>query len=1118
MMKHFSLVLTLVLFTFSTLMAQRTITGSIVDEAGEALIGATVLAKGTAVGTVTDIDGNYSLQVPESTTTLVFSYTGYSTEEVALETSNVVNMTLREGTEILEEVVVTALGFETKRSKVGVASSTVDGDALSRSGEVGLINSLAGKSAGVNITSSSGDPGAGSRIQIRGATSITGDVQPLIVIDGVPIFNDSYFGEGFGGNVTTSSGSLGSGGGVTQQSRLNDINPDDIENIQVLRGASAAAVWGSRAANGVIVITTKKGKYNANKRFNVNFNTSVAFDEINKEIPLNTVYGRGNGMLFQFVPSGGRSWGDKISERPGGQDNFITDPTADGYGGYFETADGTQYYALADGTPDDPNGGKNSTEIFSPYDQIFQTGQTYSNALSVGSATEEGSFYFSLSNLTQEGIAKANSDYNRTTTRLNASRRLGDMFTLDASAGYTYSNSNRVQMGSNLNGLFLGGLRSANDFFDDDFEGTYYAPDGKIFADRQRAYRNPLGAGTISIYDNPIWMMNRILSSSVVNRVIGKLELRFEPTSWLNFVARGGVDGYTDEREDFYPVLSAGTNNGGRLTKETITRRQTNFDFIGRIRQDITSDIALNGLVGLGLNERRLDDHGTTSRSFINPFSPPQLNNATNFETFNREEVIRTAGIYATVGLEFYDQVFLNLSARNDWLSTLPTNANSIFYPAADVAWQFSKLLTSRDILSSGRVRLGYGQVGRGPDPYITSTDFYAPTAANIGFGEGWGPGVNPAAYGGAFAQSTTAGNPDIRPEIKTEVEAGFDLGFIRDRFTLGFTYYNNRTDDLIIQAPVPNATGFTHHIVNAASIQNQGFELELDLGVVKATDYKFNIYGNFTRNRNEVTDMGGAEAILLSGFSGTSSRAVLGQQLGVIFGAAWERDENDNLLLDEAGFPQQADAAKVLGDPNPDWKASVGGLFSWKSLTLNVLFDHSQGGQYWNGTRGALAFFGRAGYTTTETTLTAEQANSLMLFTGQTVAERYPFRENSDGSYTVRGEIKDYGGGDVFIDETFYRIGPGSGFTGPDEQFMEDVTWTRLREVSLSYTIGNGVAKWLEGATIGFTGRNLLLWTDYTGNDPDTNLTGSGLNGLGLEYFQNPGTRTYKVSLNLNF
>ena len=1118
MMKHFSLVLSMVLLTFGTLMAQRTITGSIVDEGGEPLIGATVLAKGTTVGTVTDIDGNFSLQVSENTTTLVFSYTGYSTEEVALGASNVIDVTLREGTQLLEEIVVTALGFETKRSKIGVASSTVDGDAISRSGEVGLINSLAGKSAGVNITSSSGDPGAGSRIQIRGATSITGDVQPLIVVDGVPIFNDTYYGEGFGGNETTSSGTLGSGGGVTQQSRLNDINPDDIENVQVLRGASAAAVWGSRAANGVIVITTKKGKYNANKQFNINFNTSVAFDEINKEIPLNTTYGRGNGMLFQFVPSGGRSWGDKISERPGGQDDFITDVNAAGYAGYFEATNGTKYYALADGTQDNPSGGKNSTDVNSPYDQIFQTGQTYSNSLSVSSATEKGSVYFSLSNLTQEGIAQANSDYGRTTARLNASRRLGEMFTLDASAGYTYSNSNRVQMGSNLNGLFLGGLRSAGDFFDSDFEGTYFDTEGKAFENRQRAYRNPLGANTISIYDNPIWMMNRILSSTIVNRVIGKLELRFEPTPWLNFVARGGVDGYTDEREDFYPVLSAGTNNGGRLTKETITRRQTNFDFIGRIRRDITNDIAVNGLLGVGLNERKLDDHGATARAFVNPFSPPQLSNATNFELFNEEEVIRTAGIYATVGLEFYDQVYLNLSARNDWLSTLPTNDNSVFYPAADVAWQFSKLLTNRQILSSGRIRLGYGQVGRGPDPYITGFDFYSPTAANIGFGEGWGPGINPAAYGGAFAQSPTAGNPDIRPEIKTEIEAGFDLGFIRDRFNIGFTYYNNQTDDLIIQVPVANATGFTSSIVNAASIENQGVEVELDLGIIRTPDYKLNVYGNFTRNRNEVTDMGDAESILLSGFTGTSSRAVLGEQLGVIFGATWDRDDSGNLLLDETGFPMLADAAGVIGDPNPDWKAGVGALFGWKGLSINVLFDHSQGGEYWNGTRGALAFFGRAGFTAVETNLSADQAENLLVYTGQTVAERYPFRQNTDGSYTVRGEIKNYGAGDVFVEETFYRIGPGSGFTGPDEAFMEDVTWTRLREVSLSYTLGNDIPKWLQGATIAVTGRNLVLWTDYTGNDPDTNLTGSGLNGLGLEYFQNPSTRTYKVSLSLKF
>ncbi|MCO6488122.1 MAG: SusC/RagA family TonB-linked outer membrane protein [Phaeodactylibacter sp.] len=1117
-MKKLLLVLPIFLLAFTLAVGQRTISGTVSDEEGTPLIGASVLVKGTTSGTVTDVSGAYTVQVPAEGNTLVFSYTGYANKEVEIGASDVIDVTLSESAELLDEVVVTALGFETKRSKVGVASSTVEGDALTRSGEVGLINSLAGKSAGINIVQSSGDPGSGSRIQIRGATSITGDLQPLIIIDGVPIFNDSYYGEAFGGQARGNSGSLGSGGGVTQQSRLNDLNPEDIASVEVLRGASAAAVWGSRAANGVIVITTKKGRYNRNKQWSVNFNSSVALDEVNREVPLNMTYGRGNDGKFQFNSAGGRSWGDRIADRPGGTDDFITDPNAPGYAGYFETADGNRYYALANGTNDDTHGGKNSRETFSPYDYLFQTGTTVSNSLGVTSASENGSVYFSIANLRQEGVIKAGSDYDRTTARLNATRRLGDKFTVDVNAGYTYSTSNRVQMGSNLNGLFLGGLRSAIDFNDGVYEGTYVNAAGQEFPDRQRAYRNPLGASTNSIYDNPAWMIRNVESTAKVNRILGKVELRYEPTTWLNLTARTGLDTYTDEREDIYPVISSGANNGGRFTKETITRTQINSDFIARARFDLTDDIALSALAGLGLNDRRLDDHGVNSRAFINPFSPPQLNNGTNFELFNREEVERTAGVYATLGFEFYEQVYLNLSARNDWLSTLPVNDNSVFYPAADVAWQFTKLMSNRDILSSGRIRAGYGQVGRGPDPYLTSTDFYAPTAANTGFGEGWGPGVNPGAYGGAFAQSTIAGNPNIKPEIKTEIEGGFDLGFVKDRINLSFTYYDNTTDDLIIAIGQPSSTGFTQQIANAATIENKGIELEVDFGIIDNQDLSFNIYGNFTRNRNEVTRMTGTESLLLAGFSGGSSRAVVGEQLGVLFAGTWLRDDNGNLDLDENGFPQLGPISGVIGDPNPDWRAGIGGLVNYKGFSLNILFDHLEGGDIWNGTRGALATFGMAEYTAATTTLTSQQANELRIFNGRTVAEHYPFWQNADGSYTVRGEIKDFGAGDVFIEEQWYRNGPGGGFTGPEEAFVEDGTWTRLREVTLSYNFGNNLTNWLRGASLSLTGRNLALWTDYQGNDPDTNLTGAGQNGFGLDYFQNPGTRTYKITLNLNF
>lgn len=1099
--------------------AQRTVNGTVTDRSGEPLIGASVLLKGTTTGTITDLDGTYSLRVPAGTDqVLVISYTGFEQQEVTLGVSNVVDVALEESSQILSEVVVTALGFETKRSKVGVASSTVEGGSLARSGEVGLLNSLAGKSAGLQVISSSGEPGAGSQLRIRGATSITGNIQPLIVVDGVPIFNDTYYGQGWGGQQTSGSGSIGSGGGVTQQSRLNDINPEDIESVQVLRGASAAAVWGSRAANGVLVITTKKGKYKQNKAWTIDVNSSVAFDELNKKVELNETYGQGIGGLYAFVPPGGLSWGDKIADRKGGQDAFITEGQP-GYQGKF-VADGTgnTYYAIADGDETNPHGGKNDNKLYDMYDYLFQTGVTYSNAISLSNADEKGNVYFSLAQLNQEGTIVSNSNYERTTARLNASRRIGK-FTIEGGAGYTYSTSERVQMGSNLAGLFLGGLREPAGFDGRDYLGTYYAPDGFIYPNRQRAYRNPLGARLNATYNNPLYTANEVESDNVVNRFIGKGEIRYEPLNWLNFIARVGVDAYSDERSDFFPYNSAGENNLGRFTKETITRRQVNADLIARARFDLTKDIAMNALLGSGLNMNKLDDQGSTTRNFVNPFSPPQLSNGGSVP-FNYFEEVRTTGIYSTLGFEFFDQVFLNLSGRQDFLSTLPEADNGVFYPAADVSWQLSKLLPANSPLSSARLRAGYGQVGRGPDPYLTKQTFAQPTSASVGWGESWSPGIDVNAYGGGFAVNTVAANADIKPEIKTETEAGLDLGFLKDRLNLGATVYQNTTKDLIIQVALPESSGYVNQISNAGEIKNKGFELEWNLVPIRKDDFEWNIYGNFTKNKNEVVSLAGTTNIILSGFSGTTSSAVPGYQLGVIYGSMWERDANKNLVLDEDGFPQQAPTLGVIADPNPDFRLGAGTGLSYKGFRANVLFDMSQGGEFWNGTKGALAFFGRAKFTDVETNLTADQANSLPIFGGATVADAYPYLQNADGTYTVRGEIKNFGGGDVFLDESWYYNGPGSGFTGPDEQFIEDASWFRLREVSLSYTFRKDMLKikWLENATLSVTGRNLILWTDYTGNDPDTNLTGSGLNGIGLDYFQNPSSRTYKVALNLTF
>ncbi|MEM1135238.1 MAG: SusC/RagA family TonB-linked outer membrane protein [Bacteroidota bacterium] len=1130
-MKHFLLSFIFLCCCYFSASAQdKTVTGTVISgEDNTPLPGVNVLVKGTNSGSVTDIDGKYRISLSSDANTIVFSYIGFLSQEIEVGSSSVIDITMIQDDEVLQEIVVNALGFETDRDKSAAASTTVGGERLLDSGEPNLINSLGGKSSGINIVQNSGEPGAGSRIVLRGATSITGDIQPLIVIDGVPMFNDTYLGEAFGGNET--SAGVGTNGGVAQQSRLNDINPADIESVEVLKGAAASAVWGSRGANGVLVITTKKGSSKKGGGFTVNFSSSISIDEINQKVPLNTTYGKGSGMLAAGGTSRSRtSWGDRIADRPGGENDWITDPNDENYAGFFETSDGRRYYNYLAGTPEDPNGGINSREVYDIYDPIFKTGTTLTNTIDVGSSDENGSIFASLSYLTQDGIIRENSTYDRINARTNFTRYLGKIFTLNANVGFTNTSGNRVQMGSNLSGLFLGGLRNSPDFNLNDYVGTYVDNANIRFENRQRSYRNPLGASTSSIYDNPLWLMRNILSTTVVNRFMGKIELQADPTDWLNLTSRLGYDTYTDEREDIFPFISSNWP-GGHFSKETITRSQYNFDFIARGKFSLNDgNIGINPLLGVNLNQRKFDDSGSITRNWNNSDSPPQLSNGSlgSFIPFNLEETQRILGFYGGVNVSLFDQVFIGATGRFDGWSTF-ANPNEgdegefFFYGGADVAWQFSKLIPENDYLTFGKLRLAYGKVGRGPDPYLTAIDFINPTGNDRGYGDGFGPGLNGGAYNGGVARSVTAPNPDIKPEVKTEFEIGADLRLWKDKIDLGVTYYSNETKDLIVQTDAAVSSGFRFEIQNAATVENKGIEVELGAEILNINDFTWIFNGNFSRNRSEVTQMAeGVNSITLAGFTGTSSRAVLGEQMGALWGSRFDRDANGEIILDEDGFPDGlADIDGVIGDPNPDYRMGLGSTLKWKNLSLNFLFDFSIGGDMWNGTKGALAVMGTADYTTETTTLTADQANQLRIVGGETVAGAYgQVGLNSDGSYTLRGRIHDFGGGEVFLDES-WDTGLGGGFSGADELFIEDAGWTRLRELSLGYTFNSASFREktkLSSLNLSFTGRNLILWTDYSGVDPDTNLTGSAINGLGLDYFNNPATRSYIFTLRLTY
>lgn len=1070
-------------------MAQtRTINGRVTDLAtGQPLPGVSVLAKGTTIGTATDVNGSYTIQIPNTARTLIFRYIGYQNLEAPITDRTTLDVQLGVDTKQLDEVVVTALGFKESKDKQGAATSQVTGSKIAQSGETSAITGLSGKAAGVQITRTSGDPGAGANIQIRGQSTITGNTQPLIIIDGVPVSNST----------------VGSGvGGVVQQSRLNDINPNDIESVQILKGASAAALWGSRAANGVMIITTKSGA-SAEGKININYGITYSLDQISYTHDLQNTYGQGS--LGVFNPAQSLSFGDRIANRAGGED--VVDRT----GQRFVADDGTEYFPIIT---------KNNRETFidENLDAVFQNGYFLENNLNLSGGNEDGNFFLSLSNLNQEGIIRNNSDYTRTTARLNAAKRLAP--TVRASANVTYSkvNSNRIQQGSNTSGLYLGFLRNPADFDIRDYRGTYFNAAGDAFLNRQRSYRRYLGQAGSPIYNNPLWTVNEQQNTSDVNRFLGSAELTYEPTTWLNLIARGGVDTYTDQRLTFFPVSSAENAGNGSGSEQTITETQLNGDFIARANRQFGESFTGTFLVGFNLNQRTFNQLGADYRNFILNQRISDFSNATNSDTepFDSESVIRTSAGYATGTFGFNDLVYLNVSGRLENASTFGSEAKSVFfYPSADVAFQFSDLepFAGSQILSFGKLRAGYGEVGVQPGPYVTTND-WVPAL----FVESWGPGLDAGAYTGAFVRDNIQGNAGLRPERKKEFEFGTDLRFFDNRVTLNATYYTNETVDAIFSLPVPASSGFTFRTDNAATLENKGIELELDAQVIRTDDFLWSVGGNWNRNRNKVTDLRGVESLFLGGFTGVSSRAVEGQPVGVLWGGRFERTEAGDLVLDQFGFPQAAATEGVIGDPNPDWRGGLNTRLSYKGFSLFTLLEFSQGGDIWAGTEGVLRNFGTSAFTDIETTLSAQEAAETFLFGGRTVADAYT--PNTDGTYTFRGRIENFGGDNVAIDQRYWTS-LGGGFGPVGEQFIQDASWTRIRELTLTYTLSSErIRDLLRLRTVEFslTGRNLAIWTkEFKGVDPETNLTGTG-NARGLEYFNNPGVRSYLASIRFNF
>jgi TonB-linked SusC/RagA family outer membrane protein len=1095
MMKSLLVSLLFVGFSCTCVWAQgRKITGTVTaDEATDGFAGATVVIKGTNIGTVTDVKGEFSLNVPASGTTLVFSAVGMQTVEEVIGGKTTINVLLKTDTKQLNEVIITALGLKEERDKFASSVSTVSGKNIARSGETSLLTGLSGKASGVVITRNGGDPGAGAYIQIRGQNTINGNAQPLFIVDGIPISNSS------------DNNGAAAGNSIVQQSRVNDINPDDIESMEVLKGASAAALWGTRAANGVIVITTKKGKDTKGK-VNITFKSTVSFDEVNKNHKLQTNYGQGTGGLFQ---QGSRNtFGDLIADRSGGTDTYITDPAAAGYQGFVTFPDGTRRYAIAPGTAANPHGGKNSRDTYDHTKDIFQTGHFTDNSINFSGGNARSNFLLSYSNLNQEGVVKQFSTYQRNTVRINAASQFTEWFRASANVGYTKSYSSRVQQGDNLDGIILGGFRTPGDFNNAYYTGIYTNKTGQTFNDAHVSFRNPLGVDQNTIYANPIWNINNNRNTTDVDRITGTAELGVTPTSWLNITARTGIDNFTDYRLERF-ARNSGSYGTGLLSKNWIAEKQFNTDVFANANHTFSNDFSGSVLVGVNYNSRRKEYISDQITNLIVPNAPDILTNALNSNSSisNYNSLIRTYAYYGQAEVQAYNMLFLTLTGRTESASTFGSKTNSsFFFPSAALAWQFTKLtgLENNPVLSFGKLRLTWGQVGIQPQPYQNFTTF-----SPASYGDAYAGGLKSASalYGGGYVRSTTAGNDFLRPERKTETEIGVDLRFLNNRINFSATAYDNSTDDVILSLNVPNETGYSVRNVNAAKLSNKGLEFEAGADVLTFGDFKWNLSANFSLNRNKVVSLAGAAAQTLPDSYQQNASLIEGQPFGIFYSTDFLKDESGKYKLDANGFPQGGTGNEIIGNPNPKWRGGLGSTFSYKGFSLAVLFDRVAGNDFYNGTRGALYSFG----------VHADQggtaiapAGGIKDVTGKTIAAGTAFQ----------GQIKDFGAGPVALNQAWYQ-GRGTSFNSASyKQFIEDGSATRLREITLTYSLrseGFRRITHLSNVDFSLTGRNVLLWTNYTGTDPEVNITGAGLS-RGQDWFTNPNTKSLLFSLRITY
>ena len=1102
MKTKFNGILTLLLafvvqFTFAQ---EKTISGTVSDDTG-GMPGVSILIKGTTKGTETDFDGKYTIKAA-SGDVLIFSYIGYKTVNKTVGTSNTINLTMVEGGEILDEIIVTAYGIKKEKRSVGYAVQEVKAEAITNSGASNVLDALSGKSSGVQITRSSGSAGGGSRIVIRGATSMVGNNQALIIIDGVRSNNETL-------------SSQASTAGTATSNRLMDLNSEDIEAISVLKGAAATAIYGTAGSGGVVIITTKKGT--KGQRFKVSLSSQVSFDYVSQLTKLQDTYAQGRligGTSFYRGPETGESgsWGPKLSDLEYSKDQSIYNAT-NIYGNIGRAFDNQGNYRFDNNGFLVPKGSGNGVSAKN-YNKLnssdfFRTGLAKTQNISISGGSETATFRFSTSNLNQEGIVP-NELYKRKTFSLAGTLQATDKLRFESAINYTRSDYDRIQQGSNTSGLLLGLYRTPASFDNSNGFGTDAVDNVAAYEFADGTQRNYRGGGG---YDNPYWTVNNAPGIEEVHRVFGNFKANYNVSDWLILGFNGGLDITTDKRKQVFEIGSR-TNATGRVIHTDFLSRQSDLNVFITGDGDLSDDFNFNYLVGA--------NYFTFERDFLTSVGTgllfkgfTDLSNTTDISSAEGKNRYRSAGFFINTQIGWKKTAYLNFSARQDYDSRLRVPGKdfsakeiAFFYPSISGSLVFTEFLPKNDILSFGKFRASWAQVGAPPpSAYSTSTSYEI-----AGIGGGWGNGISfPINQITAFEQNNLLGNAFLKPEITTTTEFGLDLRFFNGKLTFDVAYFQSDITDAILNASLPSSSGFNSKWVNAGIMTSSGTEITIGAKPITTENFSWNTQVNWSTSETIVKELApGIERLFLAGFGTAGTYLVEGLPYGAIVGGAYLRKEagtasdtglsipGGEVLIDAVTGYQRVDTKqRAIGDPNPDFILGWNNTLNYKNLTLNFLLDWKKGGDVWNGTAWALSFFGRS-------QLTADTREETPIVLDGLV-------ETSPGNFSPNTTA-------IVRDRSYWTSAVG-GFGSVGEQFVDDGGWLRLREVSLSYQFPKKIFENLaiESAYITFTGRNLWINTKYNGVDPETSLTGNG-NGQGFDYFNMPGSRSYMFKVGFNF